>query len=205
MYRIFINENQLTLSSSVSQVEIDKTLEVLHYIGVESIREAIKRAQISSLIMVSVDLEVMWRDFCSHFKQIDAAGGVILNDNRHILWIFRNGKWDLPKGKVESKESIMNAAIREVKEECSVDDIRLGPILGKTYHIYRFNGLNILKSSYWYGMTCSGEQSLKPQIEEGITKVIWADTKQHRKCLTNTYSSISELLKREKVVRFLDY
>ena len=193
------------LSSSESQLEIDNKLEVRHYTGVKSIIEAIKRVRISSLIMVGVDLEVMWRDFCSLFKQIDAAGGVLLNDKGHILWIFRNGKWDLPKGKVENKESIMNTAIREVEEECSVYNIRPGPILGKTYHTYEYNGLNILKSSFWYGMSCSGEQFIKPQIEEGITKVIWADVKQHKMCLANTYSSIKELLKREKVVDYLDF
>tara|TARA_B110000858_G_scaffold179759_1_gene216794 strand:+ start:224 stop:841 length:618 start_codon:yes stop_codon:yes gene_type:complete len=203
MYRIFINENLLILSSLESKVEIDEMLEVHYYSGVESITEAIKRVRISSLTMVGVDLEVMWRDFCSHFEQIDAAGGVIINENRDILWIFRNGKWDLPKGKVENEESTMDAAIREVEEECSVHDIRLGPFLSKTYHIYEYNGQSVLKSSYWYGMTCSREQSLKPQIEEGITKVIWADAKQHRKCLANTYSSISELLKREKVLHYL--
>jgi 8-oxo-dGTP pyrophosphatase MutT (NUDIX family) len=205
MYRIFINENQLILSSSESQLEIYESLEVQYYKGRGSITKAIKRARNYSIIIFGEDLEIMWRDFCSHYQIIEASGGVILNDQGFVLWIFRNGKWDLPKGKVEIGESLMIAAQREVEEECAVKNISLGSLLGRTYHTYDFNGLPILKISHWFAMTCGGEQSLKPQIKEGITKAIWADSIQYRKCLTNTYSSISELLNREKVLNYLGF
>ena len=205
MYRIFINENLLILCSSVSKLKINESFEVLNYNGEESILIAIKKAQINSLIILGKDIEIMWREFCSNYKIIIAAGGIILNNNGHVLWIFRNGKWDLPKGKVERGESIISAARREVQEECGIENISLGGLLGKTYHTYEHKGIYILKESNWYEMTCNEIGNLKPQFEEGITKVIWVDNIQYKKCLANTYSSISELLNREKVLHYLDF
>ncbi len=34
-----------------------------------------------------------------------AAGGWVMNEFNEVLWIFRLGVWDLPKGKVEKNES----------------------------------------------------------------------------------------------------
>ena len=145
----------------------------------------------------------MWRDFCSHYQLIEAAGGVVVNSKREVLWILRNGKWDLPKGKVESGERVEDAAVREVEEECAVRGINRGALLGVTYHTYSNKSEAILKKTYWYAMTCSSEQVLKPQLEEGITEVVWADKTRHLSCVSNTYTSIVELLKQEKVVHYL--
>ena len=156
-----------------------------------------------SLILRGNDVEYMWRHFCSYYQLIEAAGGVVVNSKREVLWILRNGKWDLPKGKVESGEKVEDAAVREVEEECTVRGISRGALLGVTYHTYSYMSKAILKKTYWYEMTCSSKQVLKPQLEEGITEVIWADKKKHFSCLSNTFTSIVELLKQEKVVHYL--
>ena len=148
-------------------------------------------------------LKYMWRDFCSYYQLIEAAGGVVVNSKREVLWILRNGKWDLPKGKVESGEKVEDAAVREVEEECAVRGISRGGLLGVTYHTYSYKSEAILKKTYWYAMTCSSKQVLKPQLEEGITEVVWADKTKHFSCVSNTYTSIVELLKQEKVVHYL--
>ena len=102
----------------------------------------------------------------------------------------------LPKGKVESGEKVEDAAVREVVEECAVRGISLGGLLELTYHTYSYKSEAILKKTYWYAMTCSSKQVLKPQLEEGITEVVWAD-KTKLSCVSNTYASIVELLKRK--------
>jgi 8-oxo-dGTP pyrophosphatase MutT (NUDIX family) len=33
-----------------------------------------------------------------------AGGGLVYNNNGEVLFIFRNGKWDLPKGGIEKGE-----------------------------------------------------------------------------------------------------
>ncbi len=43
--------------------------------------------------------------FLSMFKIIEAAGGIVKNEKGESLFIFRRGKWDLPKGKITIRRS----------------------------------------------------------------------------------------------------
>ena len=206
MYTIFINDSVLILRSFESVLEVDEQSEIQSYSCGSCMNSAITKVQTGlckSLILKGDDVEYMWRDFCSHYQLIEAAGGVVVNSKREILWILRNGKWDLPKGKVESGEKVQDAAVREVEEECAVRGINRGALLGVTYHTYSYKSEAILKKTYWYAMTCSLKQVLKPQLDEGITEVVWADKTKHLSCVSNTYNSIVELLKQEKVLRYL--
>ena len=206
MYRIFINDSVLILRSFESILEVDEQSQIQCYSYAFCMKKAISKVQngiCKSLILQGDDVENMWRDFCSHYQLIEAAGGVVVNSKREVLWILRNGKWDLPKGKVELGEKVEAAAVREVEEECAVRGINRGALLGVTYHTYSFKSEAILKKTYWYAMVCSEEQVLNPQIEEGITEVVWADKTKHLSCVSNTYTSIVELLKQEKVVHYL--
>ena len=206
MYRIFINDGVLILRSFESILEVDEQSEIQSYSYASCMKKAISKVQngiCNSLILQGDDVEHMWCDFCSHYQLIEAAGGVVVNSKREVLWILRNGKWDLPKGKVELGEKVENAAVREVEEECAVRGISRGALLGVTYHTYSYKSEVILKKTYWYAMTCFKEQVLKPQLEEGITEVVWADKTKHLFCVSNTYTSIVELLKQENVVHYL--
>ena len=206
MYRIFINDSVLILRSFESILEVDEHSEIHRYSCASCMTNAINKVQnglCKSLILQGDDVECMWRDFCSYYQLIEAAGGIVINSKREVLWILRNGKWDLPKGKVELGEKVEAAAVREVEEECAVRGISRGALLGVTYHTYSYKSEAILKKTYWYAMTCSKEQVLKPQLEEGITEVVWADKTKHLLCVSNTYTSIVELLKQEKVVHYL--
>ena len=49
-----------------------------------------------------------------------AGGGLVYNKKNQVLFIFRNGKWDLPKGGIEKGEKIAYTAIREVEEETGI-------------------------------------------------------------------------------------
>ena len=206
MYTIFINDSVLILRSFESVIEVDEKSEIQSYSCGSCMNSAITKVQTGlckSLILKGDDVEYMWRDFCSHYQLIEAAGGIVVNSKREVLWILRNGKWDLPKGKVESGEKVQDAAVREVEEECAVRGINRGALLGVTYHTYSYKSEAILKKTYWYAMTCSLKQVLKPQLDEGITEVVWADKTKHLSCVSNTYNSIVELLKQEKVLRYL--
>ncbi len=109
--------------------------------------------------------------------------------------IFRSNKWDLPKGKLEHNENVMECAIREVQEECGISELRIVSALQDTYHTYEMNGKNILKRTYWFSMTTNFKGKLVPQITEGITKVVWVDRNSIAEKLNNSYESINELLK----------
>ena len=208
MYRIFINDRLLILMSSKSNFKHNEVSEIVQYESRLSISSAINKLSngiCHDLIVKGDDVNIMWQDFCSRYVVIEAAGGIVLSSDNKVLWIRRNGRWDLPKGKVEPGEKYEDTAVREVEEECGVYGIHRGSLLSLTYHTYLYKGEEVLKKSYWYAMSCRDNQELKPQLEEGITKVIWADQSMHFECMQDTYSSITELLKQERVQHFLDF
>ena len=137
-----------------------------------------------------LELEKYFHDYI----KLDAAGGVVQNSNGEILFIFRNEKWDLPKGKVENYEAIDEAALREVEEECGIDDLELKEHLITTYHTYEMFGKKHLKSTYWYRMKSNFTGEFTPQLEEDITKVEWKSLSELNDVSENTYQSIIDVL-----------
>jgi len=140
-------------------------------------------------------VEENWKDFCSKFIMVEAAGGLVFNKDGYILMIFRNGKWDLPKGKLEIGESVEECAIREVEEECGISGLIIENKIKDTYHTYDLEGEKILKRTYWYKMNTDFNGKLTPQIEEGITKVSWVGKDQISEKLKNSYGNISDIFK----------
>ena len=134
-----------------------------------------------------------WEKFCSNYTLIKAAGGVVYNQKKELLMIFRNGKWDLPKGKLETGESIEECAIREVQEECGVNNLQIISKLSDTYHTYELNGEMVLKHTFWFRMTTKFEGELSPQTKEGITKVEWVKQDEIAERLKNAYANLVEL------------
>lgn len=132
---------------------------------------------------------------------IEAAGGLVKNEKKAFLFIYRNDKWDLPKGKIEKDETVKEAAVREVEEECSIKVNKLGKKLCKTYHVYVSKGEVVLKKTYWYNMKCKGQNKLKPQREEGITDVRWFKRDDIDPILANTFPSIMDVLEKAELLK----
>ncbi len=128
------------------------------------------------------------------FKVIEAAGGVVVKDQR-LLMIFRLGKWDLPKGKLEGKEKPRAGGIREVEEECNVRVVS-GPKICHTWHTYTRNKRKILKKTHWYAMNCTDDSDMRGQLDEGITEVRWMSYPEAQQALYNSYVSIRYVLRR---------
>jgi ADP-ribose pyrophosphatase YjhB (NUDIX family) len=134
-------------------------------------------------------------DLSQNFTIIEAAGGVVENPKEDILMIFRLGKWDLPKGKVDAGETIQATAIREVEEECGISGLKIIKTLPQTYHVYQdSNNSWMLKKTHWYLMKAKTWQHLQPQTSEHITKAEWVPKEGIHKKLEGAYRSIAELL-----------
>ena len=133
---------------------------------------------------------------------IEAAGGLVKNENDGYLFIYRNNKWDLPKGKIEKDEGVKEAAVREVEEECGIKVSKLGEKICKTYHVYIYKGEVVLKKTHWFKMKCKGQDKLKPQKEEGITEVRWFKKGHIEPIMANTFPSIMDVLEKKKLVNY---
>lgn len=115
-------------------------------------------------------LDIDFKSFSKASKFIKAAGGIVCHEDS-LLMIYRNGVWDLPKGWIEAGEFPMQAALREVIEECGDLDLtieNLSPII--TYHIYPLKSKWALKETHWFPMSVKPPMNLKPQKSEGIQK-----------------------------------
>ncbi len=130
----------------------------------------------------------------SRFKVIEAAGGIVVNDNKELLFIFRRGKWDLPKGKMDENESPENAALREIEEETGAKQLVLKEKLAATYHFYNNYGEDVLKITHWYFLNSHCDQILTPQTEEDITAIKWFSQNELDLPLSNTFPTISDLI-----------
>ncbi len=136
----------------------------------------------------------LWDLFRSRYKFVQAAGGVVEDEQQRLLVIKRLGKWDLPKGKVDAGESIEEAALREVEEECGIDELLIVRPIAITWHTYFRNGKDHLKRTDWYLMKGSSEKKLKPQIEEDIEEVRWMTRQEVDRIKGKTYPSLVKVL-----------
>ena len=118
------------------------------------------------LIIHFDDFVKLKADFKSHFSEIEAAGGLVVNEKKEFLFIFRSGSWDLPKGRIENNETKKIAAMREVTEETGIKKLTIIQKLMVTRHTFRSNvGKRIIKKSYWYLMDAK-KQNTTPQTNE---------------------------------------
>ncbi len=162
--------------------------------AIKSLLHEIKKDEFHAGVLLHTDLEQLKKIFFKHFTIIEAAGGIVQNENKELLFIYRLDKWDLPKGKMEKGEKADECAIREVEEETGVTKLQLKKKIGETYHTYDQFGKHILKLTHWYHMTSATPQQLLPQTEEDISEVKWVATKDIKEPAANTYPSIKDIL-----------
>ncbi|MEO8766246.1 MAG: NUDIX hydrolase [Ginsengibacter sp.] len=164
--------------------------------AINSLLHEIDKPQFHAGIILNEDFKKLQKEFFKHFKLVIACGGLVKNNEGEILLIFRRGKWDLPKGKLDENETLPECAWREVKEETGLTKIKAGKQIDTTYHTYVEFGKHILKESHWYAMQAKADEILIPQAEEDITDIRWVKKTDLSKYLDNTFPSIVSLLKK---------
>jgi 8-oxo-dGTP pyrophosphatase MutT (NUDIX family) len=147
-----------------------------------------------AVIIFTKDFETLQYNFFKQFTLIEAAGGIVQNENKDVLFIYRRGKWDLPKGKMENGETPEICAEREIEEETGVKDLQLKYKIGETYHVYSEWGQTILKTCHWFNFTTVAGQETVPQKEEDIAEVKWVHTVDIKEPMKNTYQNIKDIL-----------
>jgi 8-oxo-dGTP pyrophosphatase MutT (NUDIX family) len=199
--KIYFNDKPLFLCDS-----IDETIEpfihnddavFIDELDSHTIKSMIHEMQLEKVhagVFYNNNLEELKKAFYKKFTIIQAGGGLVLNEKGEALLIFRRGKWDLPKGKLDKGENLEQCAVREVEEETGLQNIKLLSPLMVTYHTYHEGTKFILKESHWYNMKVKGDQQLIPQTEEDIHEIKWANKKTAASLLNNTFPSVKDVL-----------
>lgn len=200
-YRIYINNNTLIVGDKLpAQTEQIQQLDGNGF-DFKAFYNEIGKSTSNQYALINDDPKAVFKKIKKSLTIIKASGGLVKNADNDFLFIFRNKKWDLPKGKVEKGEGMKEAGLREVEEECGVKINTNDKKLCKTYHVYEIGTKLVLKKTNWYSMTVKGVPKLIPQKEEGITKAEWLNPKDLKQVIKNTYPSIMDVLKAGKLIK----
>lgn len=193
-YHIYINEKSLIITSEVPGELTNYQLIDVQGFDFLKFYKALAKNPNYLFVLLSKEPKVTFKAIKNKVRVIEAAGGLVQNEDLRYLFIHRHGRWDLPKGKLEPNEKKKDAAVREVEEECGLKIKKLKEKITKTYHVYEIKGKPVLKISHWYAMDAKGNQKLIPQIEEGITEVKWFAKKDFSIIKANTFGNILEVI-----------
>ena len=163
--------------------------------AVNAMLHEMQQEKVHAGVFLHSNLDELRKAVWKKFTVIQAAGGLVTDKKNQVLFIFRRGKWDLPKGKLEAGEDLETCAVREVEEETGLKDVKLSQKLLTTYHIYNEWGKQVLKESYWYEMKGDSHLPLTPQTEEDINEIRWVKPTQLKEVLSNTFPSIIDVVK----------
>lgn len=188
MYKIFFGNRELFLREGPSG---EKELERVDVLIDRFFRDEDAR----TLELFYPDLGQLQLRVKNCFTFVEAGGGVVFNPAGQFLVIRRNEIWDLPKGKMEEGEDFESTALREVKEETGLKNLKISHLIMSTYHTYDLKGEKILKETRWFEMTYSGKEMPEVQTEEGISTWRWVEPGKCEFIERNSYASILDLLR----------
>ena len=193
MYKVFVNDKPIVLTTEVSK-ETDFKNYLLKTVKIGKVIKDLRKPSIKEARLIGKNEKKLLKKFLKKLPNVIAGGGKVYNEKGEILFIYRNDKWDLPKGKVDRKETIEAAALREVEEETGVKNLKIIKPLETTYHIFKRNGRHRIKITYWFEMKTSYSGKLQPEEIEGITKVEWLNQNKIQNALENSYANIKTLI-----------
>ena len=195
MYKVFFNQKFILLTTDIISPREDSPFFYVKFTNKKFVVQMLKSKKVKMLYLYHSKEDKLWYYFLNMFKLIEAAGGLVRNlKTNHFLFIFRNKKWDLPKGRINKNEEVQKAAIREVEEETGVENLSITKPLNTTYHIFKRNRKYRLKKTFWYLMETDYNGELTPEIKEGIEKAIWIDKKLIVSLKSQMYQNINLII-----------
>ncbi|NNE03941.1 MAG: NUDIX domain-containing protein [Eudoraea sp.] len=189
MYKVFVKDAPLVLTNKLSET-VNGEYFMLNEEAIINAITALAKKKLDVAYIYHPNHEEILKKFTKKIPLEIAAGGVVTNKKGKVLFIYRNDKWDLPKGKLDKGETIKQCALREVEEETGVEGLKIENFLKTTYHIFKKNGKYKLKEVHWFAMKTSFKGKLKGQKSEGIEKVKWKGPEKIKKALQNSYTNI---------------
>lgn len=200
--KIYFNDKPLFLCDEVDDmlqpfVHHDDTI-FIDELNTHTIKSMIHEMQVDKIhagVFFHPDLEELKKSFFKKFTLVQAAGGLVQNEKKEWLMIFRRGKWDLPKGKLDKGETLEACALREVEEETGIQGLQMLSPLLQTWHTYPEGARLMLKESHWYRMKAPAQQDFIPQTGEGITEIRWVNDEEAIRLFPASYPSVADVLR----------
>lgn len=196
MYKVFVNDIPIVLSTKEDLGEKYTSIP-LEVVKLKKLIKKVQKGKLRNINLYHEKPDQLLKILQKKIPTVIAGGGLVKNAKGEVLFIYRNGKWDLPKGKAEKGEGLKVCAMREVEEETGVKDLVATKLLRETYHIFKRGGKYQLKVTYWYEMTTDYTGPFYPEEKEGITKVRWKSGEKLRKALTKSYANIKLLFDKD--------
>ncbi|NND63358.1 MAG: NUDIX hydrolase [Flavobacteriaceae bacterium] len=196
MYKVFVKDIPIIISTE-KNIGSQYTAIPLKLARFKKLIKKINKGKLIYVNLYHKNEEKIEKFLKKKLPFVKAAGGLVYNDKKEILFIYRNDKWDLPKGHIEKGESYEKAAVREVEEETGLQNVVVKKFITKTYHVFKRNGKFKLKATYWYEMFTTYDGPLKPEKSEGIKKAKWKNFEKTQKALRDSYENIKLLFPKE--------
>jgi len=199
--KIYINNKPLVLTNSAENYMLNHPASTDYLFLKGASQQHFRLAQKHlekqlSLGVVIEDASIETLKSVAHnlFPPVTAAGGVVCNQDGDLLMIFRQGRWDLPKGKLDKGESLEHCAQREVTEETGLPVVNLSEKICETSHVYTRDDRQYLKVTHWYQMSADKAFQFYPQQEEHISEVKWIRPENIGLYLNQSYEAIKDVL-----------
>ena len=189
MYQVFYKKKIILLTDVFKEGKDFKSFPIKD-VKLKKVIKFLNKKNTNSVHLFHKNKDKLLKYFFKLIPTVIAAGGKITNSKSETLFIYRNDKWDLPKGRIEKNEPIRVAAIREVEEETAVDGLEVIKPLTETFHIFNRNGKYKLKKTFWFEMKTASQTTLVPQLNEGIEQAIWVSKEEIPVKFENAYENI---------------
>jgi 8-oxo-dGTP pyrophosphatase MutT (NUDIX family) len=197
MYKVFFNDCYLALSFTENDGK-NLNAAISQYSDFNQVENWFTKAancqSDGSLLLIHKNPEEIWGKIRQLFVYIEAAGGLVKNKKNEYLFIYKKGRWDLPKGKIDKDETPPKAAIREICEETGLKKVKITTSITSTYHIFRMRDNKLaLKKTYWFLCSNEGSENLVCEKEENIEKAEWISNPNLEVILNQSYGSIVDV------------
>lgn len=194
MYKVFIDHKPVVFTTK-EELSTDKNVvKAKEITSAEELKPFIKKASIAEpVFLISKNPKKAFKSFFESHKKIEAAGGIVKRKEKYLV-IKRKGLWDIPKGRIDKGESAEHACVREIMEECGIEEQKIVGKLTETYHTMKWNGQPALKHTQWYMLTYNGPKETRPEVKEEITEAKWMTREKMMSIRKKTFGSINEVL-----------